>query len=280
MYHSLAAIVFFFWAGGACFASEGAASSAPYIWWSPAPAESTPDGRVGQVLTLEASSKLIRPEAWLRVTPQPRFNRPGELSKAHWRQVEWTKAEPWTLTVQAGEYVRVDAFARAEIEGRPHFAQTRLLLYGKSKASEPEGPGEAPDRPEFQVSSNGEFYWSQTGHEFTLTLEGLEAAGGLEVWNGQGELLALLQISAGAFKYTPAHDLALNRAGPLAVKPLIFVARNHDGESASLTLMVHRSRLAGLNLKAGLAVIAAAFMISCLGAGVMGEGAARPKERP
>ena len=280
MHYNMAAIFFCLLAGGLCFAPEGAASSAPFIWWSPAQAERTPDGRVGQVLTLEASSQLTRPEAWLRVTPQPSFNRPGEMKKAHWRQAEWAGAEPWTLTVQAGEYVRVDAFAWAEIEGRPHFAQTRLLLYGKSGESGTEGPGEAPDRPEFQVTSDGEFYWPQTGHEFTLTIEGLEAADGLEVWSGQGELLALLEASAGAFKYIPAHDPTLNLAGSRAVKPLIFVARGPGDESASLTLMVHRSRLAGLNLKAGLAVIAATFMITCLGAGILGEGAACPKERP
>jgi len=281
MHYNAAAIFFCLLAGGLCSAPEGAASSAPFIWWSPAPAERRPDGRVAQVLTLKASSELIRPEAWLKVTPQPRFNRPGEPKTAHWRQGAWASAEPWTLAVQAGEYVRVDAFARAEIEGRPHFAQTRLLLYGKSKESEAETPGEeAPDRPEFQVSSNGEFYWPQTGHEFTLTLEGLEAANGLEVRSGQGELLDVLENSAGAFKYIPAHDSALNRAGPRAVKPLIFLAHGPDGESASLTLMVHRSRVSGLNLKAGLAVIAASFMISCLGARVLGGGAARPKERP
>jgi hypothetical protein len=200
----------------------------------------------------------------LRVTPLYRFNQPGEPEKARWLKGEWASTEPWALAVQAGEYVKVDVFARAEIEGRPHFAQTRLLLYGQSGEDEkvPENLAETPDRPEFQISSDGEFYWPQTGHEFTFRLEGLEmAGGGLEVWSAQGELLDFAGTSAQVFKYTPPHDPALDRAGYRAEKPLIFVARNPDGASSSFTLVVHRSRLAGRNLPAGLGLFAAAVTV-------------------
>jgi len=267
------AIFIFICFGSFSFASESSAETAPhFIWWSPAPSARTFDGRESLVLTLEASPNFNPdkpPEAWLRVTPQRRFNQPGEPAKAHWRQGEWSSIEPWTLAVQAGEYVRVEAFARAEIAGRPHYAQTRLLLYGQSgeDGSVPGDLAAPPNRPKFQVSSSGELYWPQTGHAFVFTLDGLET-GELEVWNGQGELLDQARDLAGVFKYTPAHDPALNRAGIRAGKPLIFVARNSDGDSASYTLVVHRSRWAGFNLRAGLAVFTTAFLLSGLGVGL------------
>jgi len=150
------------------------------------------------------------------------------------------------------------------------------LISPKNNENDPEGRAEALSQPEFQVSSNGEFYWPQTGHEFTLALEGLETAeGGLEVWSGQGELLDRAKAAAGVFNYTPAHDPALDRAGYKAEKPLVFVARSPEGGSASFTLVVRRSRLAGLNLEAGLAVFTAAFLFSGLGVGLK-----RLKERP
>jgi hypothetical protein len=269
------AIFLFFWA----WALEGAALATPYIWWSPAPAERLADGRVGQVLTLKIfpqADPARPPEAWLRVTPLRRFNQPGEPETARWRQGEWASADPWTLAVQAGEYAKVDAFAKAEIEGVSHFAQARLLLYGQAGEADPGIFAEAPKNlPEFQISSNGEFYWPQTGHEFTLALAGLAAPGGLEVHSGQGELLDRAEDADGAFKYTPAHDPALDRAGYKAEKPLIFVARNPEGDSASFTLVVRRSRLAGLRPKAGLAVFAAAFLLCGLTTGL-----ARLRERP
>ena len=281
------ALFFFIWlsAGGPASAAEsadeeGAASTSAFIWWSPDQVKRLADGRASQVLTLKTSppSRAIQPQAWLRVIPLRRYNQPDPPEKALWLRGEWLSTEPWILAAAAGEYAQVDAFARAEIDGQPHFAQTRLLLYGQSRENEsgPEAQVQNPGPAEFQVSSNGEFYWPQTGHEFTFALQGLEAAGGgLEVRDGLGELLDRAKTSEGAFKYTPAHDRALDRAGYAAAKTLVFVARDAAGDSASFTLVVHRSRLAGLNLPAGLAVFAAAFSLCGLGVGL-----ARLRGRP
>ena len=274
------ALVFFIWlsAGGPASASESVVPA--FIWWSPDPVKRLADGRASQVLTLKTSlpSSAIQPQAWLRVTPLRRYNQPDTPETARWLRGEWLSAEPWTMAAAAGEYVQADAFARAEIDGQAHFAQTRLLLYGQSRenGSGREALIQDPGPAEFQVSSDGEFYWPQTGHEFTFALRGLEAAGdGLEVRGGQGESLGRAEASAGAFKYTPAHDPALDRAGYAAEKQLVFVARDAAGGSASFTLVVHRSRRAGLNLPAGLAVFGSAFLCCALGAGL-----ARLKERP
>lgn len=242
---------------------------APFIWWSPAPVERLGDGRARQTLTLETSSKtsVKLPEAWLRVTPLRRYNRPGEPAEAFWLKGEWASASPWTLVVETNGYVTADVFARAEIGGRTHFAQTVLRLFSRSEAAGQalEGLEDVPDVPEFRMSSSGEFYWPQTGHEFTFALEGLDAARNeLEIWSGQGARLATLTASTGTFKYTPAHDPSLDRAGYAAGKPLIFMARDNNGGSAAFTLVVHRSRTAGLDKDAGLAVFAAALLLSGL----------------
>jgi len=231
------------------------------------------DGRVSQILTLKASpnSRLARPEAWLRETPLRRFNQPGEQKKTRWRKGEWASIEPWTLVIQADEYIKLDVFTKAEIEGRSHFAQTTHLLYGHSdkKGTDRGDLSDVPNLAEFQISSNREFYWPQTGHEFTFTLKGLDTtSSGLEVWSSQGELLDRPELLAGVFKYTPTHDPTLDRAGYKAWKPLIFVARNHEDNTTSFTLMVHRSRLAGLNKGAGLAIFTTALVLCSLVVGL------------
>ena len=255
-------LLILFLGGVPCFASEGAAS--PCIWLIPGDGVRLPDGRMEQAVTLEAAPAFAmeQPEIWLRI-------RKGRGGEAVWRRGEWSSAGPWTLIVQSGEYATADVFARAAIEGRPHFAQTRLILYGQGgEAERDEGSGEGPNWPAFTVRSNGESYWPQTGHEFSVSFSGGEGGytegGYMEVRNGRGELLDEVRHSGGGYVYTPAHDPALNRAGTTAVKPLLFVVRINEGGSASYTQMVHRSRFAGMNKRAGLSVFAAAFALSGL----------------
>jgi len=240
-----------------CFASED--TEAPFIWLVPGDGVRLPDGRMEQAVTLEAASALAveQPEVWLRI-------RKGGGGEAVWRRGEWSSAAPWTLIVQSGEYATADVFAGAEIEGRPHFAQTRLILYGQGGETEgDEGSGEGPHWPVFTVRSNGESYWPQTGHEFSVSFSG-EEGGYMEVRNGRGELMDEARHSGEGYTYTPAHDPALNRAGTTASKPLLFVVRINEGGSASYTQIVHRSRFAGMNKQAGLCVFAAAFALSGL----------------
>jgi len=242
-----------------------------FIWWSVGTGGSLPDGRFEQTLTLETllGVAVEQPDVWLRVNA-------GRGGAAFWRKGEWSSSDPWTLIVQSNEYAVVNAFARAEIKGQPHFAQTRLVLYGQSKETDKnrKDSGEGPDWPEFQARSSGEFYWPQTGHEFSVSLS-KEARENMEVWSGGGKLLDEMRNSGTVYTYTPPHDPALNRAGTTASKPLIFVARINEGGSASFTQIVHRSRFAGLNKKAGLTVFTAAFLLSCLTA-VLSRKKVRP----
>ena len=248
-----------FLGGVPCFASEGTEAAAPFIWLVPGDGVRLPDGRMEQAVTLEAAPAIAveRPEIWVRI-------RKGRGGEAIWRKGDWSSADPWTLIIQSGEYVTADVFAEAEIEGRPHFAQTRLILYGQAKEVErDEESGEGPRWPEFRVRSNGESYWPQTGHEFSVSFSG-EENGYMEIRNGRGELLDEVHDSGEGYTYTPAHDPALNRAGTTASKPLLFVVRINEGGSASYTQIVHRSRFAGMNKQAGLSVFAAAFALSGL----------------
>jgi len=243
---------------GRAFAADSGPAS--FIWWSVGTGGSLPDGRFEQTLTLESWPTIAveQPDVWLRVSA-------GRGGDALWRKCEWASSNPWTLIVQSDEYASVTAFARAEIDGQPYFAQTRLVLYGQSKekVTSREGSGEGPDWPEFRVRSSGESYWPQTGHEFSVSLN-KEVRKDMEVWNGEGELLDEMHNSGTVYKYTPPHDPALNWAGTSASKPLIFVARIDEGGTASFTQLVHRSRFAGMNKKAGLTVFTAAFLLSCL----------------
>ena len=261
-------------------ASEG--ENDPFIWWLPGAAGRLPDGRAEQVVTLEVSPviagqkcPLERPEVWLRITTRPVFLRADGKGETFWCKGDWSSSDPRTLIIQSDEYIAVDAFARAEIEGRPHFAQIQLMLYGNTKdiPKEREDRGEDPAWPEFQVRSSGETYWPQTGHEFSLNFSG-EIAGShagsfLEIRGDQGELVDEVQSTENVYRYTPAHDPALNRAGDAAAKPVIFVARTGEGGAASYTQMVHRSRYAGWNKNAGLGVFAAAFVLSGLAVGLV-----------
>jgi hypothetical protein len=240
------------------FAAENAPDS--FIWWSVGTGGILPDGRFEQPLTLETWPVITveQPEVWLRVNA-------GRGAAALWRKGEWASSDPWTLIVQSDDYAVVNAFARAEIDGQSYFAQTRLTLYGQSKETgkNREGSGEGPDWPDFQVRSNGGLYWPQTGQEFSVSLS-KEVQENMEVWSGGGELLDEMRHSGTVYTYTPPHDPALNWAGTNASKPLIFVARINEGGAASFTQIVHRSRFAGLNKKAGLTVFTAAFLLSCL----------------
>ena len=240
------------------FAAESVPAS--FIWWSVGTGGGLPDGHFEQTLTLETWPAITveQPDIWLRVNA-------GRGAAALWRKGEWASSDPWTLIVQSNDYAVVNVFAMTRIDGQPHFAQTRLTLYGQSKETDKnrEGSGEGPYWPDFQVRSSGGLYWPQTGQEFSVSLN-REIQKNMEVWSGAGELLGEINCSGTVYTYTPPHDPALNRAGTNASKPLIFVARINEGGAASFTQIVHRSRFAGLNKKAGLTVFTAAFLLFCL----------------
>ena len=257
------------------------ASQAPFIWWSLGASSRLADGRFEQILTLEVSPDVTidSPEAWLRIRTQTGFSQSGRSGRTFWYKCSLSSAQPWTLVIQSGEYASADVFARAEIEGCPLFAQTRIVLYGQGGETEKdrEESEEGPAWPEFTVRSSGESYWPQTGHEFSLRINGETNGRPLEVHSGPVELAAktvhnslpvlldtVLQ-TGDVYKYVAPHDPALNRAGVTAAKPLIFTARIAEGGTASFTQIVHRSRYAFWNKKAGLAVAAGSFLFSGLG---------------
>ena len=244
-------------------ASETASA---FIWWSQDAGKRLPDGGFEQVLTLEASPMITieKPEAWLRITTMSAFNQGTRERNIFWYKSNWSSSAPWTLIIHSSGYATADVFACVEIEGKPYFAQTRFILYGQAGENEKDREDQGPGWPEFTVRSNGEFYWPQTGHEFTLSLSNEITGDFLEVCNGQGKLLDEVHNSGGVYKYTAPHDPELNRAGVTAAKPLIFVAGIDEGGTATFTQMVHRSRYAFWSIKAGLTVFAAALLLSGL----------------
>jgi len=263
-------VFFLLWlsGGGLASAQKGTAEAVPFIWWSEGVAVRLISGRVEQVLTLEVSPAVAmeKPEAWLRtrISKFDRLERTVRTGESVWSKGDWSSCEPYTLVVQSGVNVTVDVFARAEIEGRPYFAQTRIILYGRSGETEENRDDEAPDLPEFTVRSNGESYWPQTGHEFTFDFKGEKTDSPLEVRGGRGELLDEIQSSEAVYKYTAPHDPDLNLAGRAAFKPLIFVFQINGGGTASYTQIVHRPRHGYRNMKAGLGVLTASFLLAGL----------------
>ena len=242
-------------------AAEGSADQEAFIHWSAAPVERLADGRVKAVLTLESFGSLENPVAYYRLARLGRFNGPEAPEDPEIHGLDW-EADGRRVVIVSGEYGRVTVFARAEFQGRPLYAQTAFNLYGRSKTGPEANPlAQAPDWPEFLVGSDGPLYWPQTGQVFNFQLKGgseAEAAK-LAVWDA-GRLVAELAPGAAGFQYQPEPDPALNRAGDAARKPLVFVLPLGDGGLASFTLFVHRSRLAGRDLPAGLGIFAAAVL--------------------
>ena len=241
-----------------------------FLQWSSASTERLADGRIKLVLTLESSRPglvLDNPVALYRLTRSGRFNRPPVPEDAGIYSLNWEQStDGLKLVIFSGEYGRATVFARAEIEGRTHYAQTAFNLYGRSKSGalpEPHRLSQAPDWPEFLLNSNDRLYWPQTGQEFTFKLVRGEnaSANSLVVWDG-GRRVAEVQPGLAGCQYRPEHDPILNRAGDLASKPLVFVARNADGGSTAFTLFIHRSRRAGWDLSAGLWLFTASVLVS------------------
>jgi hypothetical protein len=87
-------------------------------------------------------------------------------------------------------------------------------------------------------------------------------------------MLAAVQALGEGYKYTPPHDPELNRLELTESKPLIFVQRLNNGGAASYTQLVHRSRDAFWNLKAGIAILVASLLATGLAVGII-----RRKER-
>jgi len=257
---------------GHSFAAAGTPGPAAeaFLQWSSASVERLDDGRVKLVLTLESSRPgvvLDNPVAFYRLTRLGRFNKPPAPEDAGIYSLNWEQStDGLKLVIFSGEYGRATVFVRAEIEGRPHYAQTAFNLYGRSKSSvfpESNRLSQAPDWPEFLLSSNDRLYWPQTGQEFTFKfVKGEDAsAKNLTVWDG-GRRVAEVQPGSAGFQYQPEHDPILNRAGDLAFKPLVFVARNDDDGSTAFTLFIHRSRRAGWDLSAGLWLFTASVLVS------------------
>ena len=264
---SLSVIIQIIWLFcGICgFTLDYEITDTPFIWWQPGSGGSLPDGRFEQIVILETPPMFIieEPEVWLRLTVQRGFAMPGGEGGALWQKCSWSSSDPWTLIILSDEYAVADVFARAESKGHSYYAQISFILYGQADAAGQKIFEEGPDWPEFRVRSNAEFYWPQTGHEFSVNYNG--AAGSmLEVYNNNGELAAAVQGSADGFTYTPENDPALNRLGSTAAKPVIFVVPAAEGGSASYTQMVHRSRFGGLNMQAGLVVLGVSFSFSGL----------------
>ena len=112
------------------------------------------------------------------------------------------------------------------------------------------------------LSSNDRLYWPQTGQEFTFKFKGggHTSVNSLTVWDG-GRQVAEARPGEAGFQYRPEHDPILNRAGYLASKPLVFVARTSDGGSAAFTLFIHHSRQGGYDLSSGLWLFAAGVAV-------------------
>lgn len=250
------------WGAASLLAASAASGQAaePFVRWSIVPPTDYPaDGRARLSLILEASHpdlKVEKPVSFYRLTRLRRFNQEGDREQSVVLSQGWETRPDGApgLVLNIGESAKVDVFAKAEIHGRSCFAQTTLYVFGRGETDDTAAVrlAEPPIWPEFKITSDGEFYWPQTGQEFTLRLSGFyssPADENLTVWDN-GFATELTPVGS-HFAYRPKRDPALDRAGAAAFKTLVFVARNGSGGSASFTLPVHRSRRDGSHLAAG-----------------------------
>ena len=240
-----------------------------YLWWHPGVARRVEGGWIRQPLMLRMTGPSI-PEGsvdvFIRTTPMGRFGGDGsdEPPPLWWRVEAAAESEQaYSVDIIGGASFRVVVFGRTRVDDTEHWAVAHFNLYGG--AVDPairdgivlEAP---PTPPAFGLTSDGEGYWPQTGHCFTLRPDwpGMEALAAMTVHDEYGRELARLPRTAeGGFAYRPPHDKALDRAGDIAAKPFIFVADAPGGiGTISYTLAVHRSRWANYRLIPGLGVLA------------------------
>jgi len=159
-------------------------------------------------------------------------------------------------------------FAFGGLKNRYYVAQADFPGFGHSEVKverKPAIPAKKPVPLIDQVSPKFN-YWPQTGQCFTFRLKSNDPANGIELFVMEnGRLKALETDEKKGFSYTPAHDERLRTGNITAARQDTIIARITNGDDItkiSYTMLLHRSRTAFLDQKAGFAVfLASAFLI-------------------
>jgi hypothetical protein len=207
---------------------------------------------------------------WFGVfSPLERFNRVPDVSSAKVFLVKSSNpSEP--LVIKTGGIQSVRLAAKATTGKSVSYAQADFMAFGQSDAG-PSAPAVSslnsfplPDWPSLSLASSGELYWPQTGHSFTIDVSApLFSQTPMAVWEeGREAPTALVEADFfGKFVYVPPRDPDLDAAGATAAKRLAFVAEFPGGISASLTLKIHRSRVASMSPSLGLGLFGATLVV-------------------
>jgi hypothetical protein len=160
------------------------------------------------------------------------------------------------------------------------FAQADFDIYAQDVSSSPVSGDSPPQWPFFELKSDQPLYWPQTGQAFLISLKNLPVPPGpLSVWE-DGALSPAAVIEPGpegAYAYVPPHDPELDRLGTTAAKRIVFVHDLPGRATASLSVLVHRSREARRDLPAGLGVLGASLAASAV---FLALGRRRPRPCP
>jgi hypothetical protein len=254
----------FFLIAGAATADPGREVVPAYAWWRLGESRRLPDGRVRRDLELippRTGAETETVQAFLRLAPLTPPGGGKRTAEAAWRRLALSRPirGAFPCSIEAGGFFRAEIWAKLETSAGEFWAATAFNLYGQAADPVLEGEiaGEPEGLPRLSLTSDGEDYWPQTGHNFRLVPEWPEAERpeSVKVLDSEGQLLTTpVRDSDGGFGYRPPHDSALDRAGDLAWKHIVFLLER-KGVPIGFTLEVHRSRHGRDNLGAGLAVM-------------------------
>ena len=154
-------------------------------------------------------------------------------------------------------------FAFGGSKNRYYVAQTDFPGFGHSKVKVERTPAIPTKRPMplIEKMSPKFNYWPQTGQCFTFRLHPNVPTNGIELSVVEnGRLRTLDTDEKSGFSYTPSHDEQLRNGDVKASRQDTIIARLTNGSDIykiSYTLLLHRSRTAFLDQKAGVAVFLA-----------------------
>jgi hypothetical protein len=151
-------------------------------------------------------------------------------------------------------------FALGGLKNRYYIAQADFPGFGNSKVKVEKKPAKTPKEPmpSIDLVSPKFNYWPQTGQCFTFRLQPNIPSNDIELFVlEKGRLRALEPAEKRGFSYVPSHDKQLRSGNVAAGRQDTIIVRITNGNEIykiSYAMLLHRSRTAFLDQKAGFAV--------------------------
>jgi hypothetical protein len=169
------------------------------------------------------------------------------------------------LVLASGRNSLVDVIATGLVRGKRCYAQTSSLLYGQSPDMPfPASNATDPRWPSFGFKGTGGMYLPKAGDRFTLLPREGSWEGPLQAWRDAGPVPGRYGTDGNGYSFTPDDDPELTSEAGFVSKPVFMLARTPDGGTLSYTFYLHRSRYAGQDHPLGIALCAAAFLLTGL----------------